>query len=210
MAIDASEQTLREWAQRLHDEALQGIGAVRIRLAAARKGPEDKLGEAVDEAIAQLASEIATLRSLIGELRPAALDELGLIEALRGLADLYAEAGLDVDLDASLAANGDIHGGLDTEVESVIFRVVQEALADAATHPEGGRLEIRLRPTVGGVALTVTDDAAALSSRRLERARSLERLRERVELAGGALQVTSGAGSTTMRARLPLSAEPEA
>lgn len=202
--MDASEETLRQWAQRLHDEPLQGIGAVRMRLAAARKGPSDKLAEAVDEAIDQLAAEITTLRSLIAELRPAALDELGLLEALGGLADLYAGTGLDVDLDASLEANGDVHGGLDTEAESTIFRIVQEALADAATHAEAGAVQIRLRPTVGGVALSVTDDGAGSSSRRLARARGVDRLRERVELLGGTLRVASGAGGTTLRARLPL------
>jgi signal transduction histidine kinase len=207
MGMDASEQTLRQWAQRLHDEPLQGIGAVRMRLAAARKGPAEKLDEAVGDAIEQLASEIATLRSLIAELRPAALDELGLVEALSGLADLYVEAGLNVDLDASLGASEDLHGGLDAEAESAIFRIVQEALADAATHAEAGAVQIRLRPTVGGVVLTVTDDGAGSSSRRIARARGLDRLRDRVELLGGSLRVASADGGTTLRARLPLGDE---
>lgn len=207
MGMDASEQTLRQWAQRLHDEPLQGIGAVRMRLAAARKGPAEKLDAAVGDAIEQLATEIATLRSLIAELRPAALDELGLVEALGGLADLYVEAGLSVDLDASLGTTGDLHGGLDAEAESAIFRIVQEALADAATHAEAGAVQVRLRPTVGGVVLTVTDDGAGSSSRRIARARSLDRLRDRVELLGGTLRVASAAGGTTIRARLPLDQE---
>lgn len=206
MGMDASEETLREWAQRLHDEPLQGIGAVRMRLAAARKGPASKLADAVDYAIDQLAVEIAALRALIGELRPAALDELGLVEALRGLSDLYSEAGLAVELDATLAQTEDIHGGLDGEAESAIFRIVQEALADAATHADAGAVQILLRPTVGGVALTVTDAGAARSSRRLARARTVERARDRVELLGGTLRVSSAGGATTLRARLPLRA----
>jgi signal transduction histidine kinase len=207
MGIDASEPTLRRWAQRLHDEPLQGIGAVRMRLAAARKGQGEDLAEAVDDAIKQLAIEIAGLRSLIAELRPAALDELGLIEALRGLAELYTEAGLEVELDLSLGVDDDIHGGLDAEAESAIFRLVQEVLADAATHPEAGRVEVRLRSTAAGVAVTVVDAGAGVSSRRLARARGLERLRERIELLGGALIVSSGAGGTTLQARVPLADE---
>ena len=207
MGIDASEQTLRNWAQRLHDEPLQGIGAVRMRLAAARKGPSEDLPAAVDGAIQQLAVEIAELRSLIAELRPAALDELGLIEALRGLAELYVEAGLEVELDLSLGPGNDIHGGLDAEAESAIFRLVQEALADAATHPEAGRVAVRLRGGSSEVSLTVTDAGAGVTSRRLARARGLERLRERIEVLGGTLIVSSSAEGTTVQARLPLAAE---
>lgn len=203
MAIDASEETLRDWAQRLHDEPLQGIGAVRMRLAAARKSGDGDLSEAVDEAIEQLAAEIASLRSLIAELRPAALDELGLVEALNGLANLYLEAGLDVDLDVVLDAGAGIHAGLDNEGESAIFRVVQEALADAATHADAGRVQVRLRASVGGVGLTLSDDGAGYSSRRLARARSLERLRDWIEVLGGTLRVASGAGGTTLRVRMP-------
>jgi len=207
MGIDASEQTQRRWAQRLHDEPLQGIGAVRMRLAAARKGPSEDLAEAVDGAIDQLAIEIAGLRSLIAELRPAALDELGLVEALRGLAELYAEAGLEVELDLSLDATQDIHGGLELEGESAVFRLVQEALADAATHPEASRVTVRLRGTAAGVTLTVTDGGAGVSTRRLARARGLERLRERIELLGGSLIVSSAADGTTLQAQLPLATE---
>jgi signal transduction histidine kinase len=212
MGIDASEQTLRNWAQRLHDEPLQGIGAVRMRLAAARKGSNGDLGEAVDDAIDQLAIEIAGLRSLIAELRPAALDELGLVEALRGLAELYTEAGLEVDLDLTLGGGDDIHAGLEPEAESAIFRVVQEALADASTHPHGGRVTVRLRATAAGVALTVVDAGAGVTSRRLARARGLERLRQRIELLDGALLVTSAADGTTLQARLPRAdaSEPQA
>src|SRR5215210_5281125 len=115
MGIDASETTLRRWAQRLHDEPLQGIGAVRMRLAAARKGRGEDLPEAIDAAIDQLAIEIAGLRALIAEVRPDALDELGLVEALRGLADLYVEAGLEVDLDLSVGEPDDASAGLDPE-----------------------------------------------------------------------------------------------
>jgi signal transduction histidine kinase len=206
--MEGSEQTLREWAQRLHDEPLQGIGAVRMRLAAARKGSGEDLPEAVDEAIEQLAMEIATLRSLIAELRPASLDELGLAEALRGLADLYIEAGLEVELEAVVDEAVGPHGGLEEEAESAVFRIVQEALADAATHPEAGGIQVALRASLDGVALTVTDDGAARSSRRLARARSVERARERVELLGGSLEVSSAAGATTLQARLPLAAAP--
>jgi two-component system, NarL family, sensor histidine kinase DevS len=210
MGIDASEQTLRRWAQRLHDEPLQGIGAVRMRLAAARKGPNEDLADAVDTAIGQLAIEIAGLRSLIAELRPAALDELGLVDALRGLCELYSEAGLAVEMDLSLGAGADIHGGLDPEAESAIFRVVQEALADAATHPEAGSVAVRLRGGASEAVLTVNDAGAGVTSRRLARARGLERLRERIETLGGALVVSSAAGGTRVEARLPVAAEAEA
>ena len=94
--VAASERERRRWARELHDETLQRLGAMRLRLAAARRGPAAGLGPAVEDTISDLAEEIAELRSLIAELSPVALEELGLEAALESLAHHYrVENGLE-------------------------------------------------------------------------------------------------------------------
>ena len=89
-SIDVAERERARWARELHDETLQGLGALRVRLAASLRLDPAEMGEAVATAVTQIEDEIANLRSLITELRPAALDELGLGAAIEGLADNHA------------------------------------------------------------------------------------------------------------------------
>lgn len=205
MASDGDERTLRRWAQRLHDEPLQGIGAVRMRLAAARRGPEEELPAAVDDAIDGLAAEIGVLRSLIAELRPAVLDELGIAAALRGLIAHHTEAGLEVELEESVGLLDETPAELGPEVEITIFRIVQEALSNVARHAGARRAKVQLLPAVGGISLEIEDDGAGFDLDAPATGDGLRRLGERLDLLGGTLRVRSQSGAgTTLRARLPL------
>ena len=103
-SIDASERERRRWARELHDETLQGLGGLQVLLssAAARTGSSD-LPKAVDKAVAHLTEEIAIAPRLITELRPAALDELGLVPAIETLAQRTASVeGLTVETNIEL------------------------------------------------------------------------------------------------------------
>ena len=91
-SIEASERERGRWARELHDDTLQGLGGLRVLLSSARRGPQADLAEVVDRAIAQLTDDIGSLRALISELRPAALDELGLVPAIETLAQRTASA----------------------------------------------------------------------------------------------------------------------
>ena len=97
-SMSAAEEERRRWARELHDDTLQAMAAVRLLLSSAlRRGDAEKLDAAVREAVAELATNIDGLRSLITDLRPAALDELRLDAALRALAERVAAThGLDV------------------------------------------------------------------------------------------------------------------
>ena len=97
-SMSAAEEERRRWARELHDDTLQAMAAVRLLLSSAlRRGDAEKLDAAVREAVAELATNIDGLRSLITDLRPAALDELGLDTALRALTERVAAThGLDV------------------------------------------------------------------------------------------------------------------
>jgi signal transduction histidine kinase len=101
--LAAAEQERARWARELHDETLQSLAAVRVGLAAQlRDADPGPMTEAVGEAVAQLALEIGNLRSLITDLRPAALDDLGVEEAIRDLAERAGSRGLEVDLSIDL------------------------------------------------------------------------------------------------------------
>src|SRR5215204_6526468 len=103
-SIEASEQERRRWARELHDETLQALAALRVGLSTAMRGSEDDLRSAVETAVASVTEEIANLRSLIVELRPAALDEYGTGAAIESLAErIAAREGVPVEARIDLA-----------------------------------------------------------------------------------------------------------
>jgi signal transduction histidine kinase len=184
---EARERERTRWAREIHDESIQGIGALRLALAHAREeGDPEKLARAVDAALEGLGTEIDGLRHLITELRPAALDDLGLAAALQALARrAQAIDGLDVaieiDLGADeLAGNGNgageaapespANGGpvriadggherrLDPELEGTIYRIVQEALTNVSRHAEASCAVVSISERDGVLEATVTDD----------------------------------------------------
>lgn len=202
----AIEGRLRRWARELHDETLQGMGAVRMRLAAARKGSHSELDAAVADAIEQLSNQISGLRGLITELRPATLDEYGLAAAIEGLAEHHeVTSGLEIttQIDLDDGAAGSLE--LEPEIEDLLFRSCQEALANVARHARAERVELRLAPALGGIELTVTDDGTGFDSAAPTEGLGLVGLGERVTVHRGQLAVRSLPGEgTTLRVRLPL------
>ena len=151
-SIEVAERERARWARELHDETLQGLGALRVRLAASlRHGRPERVDQAVREAIAQIEDEIANLRSLITELRPAALDELGLGAAIESLVESHAAAtGLELHLDLALAhEDGVSPNRLDRELESAVYRVVQEALTNVAKHANAESVWIEVAQSAG-------------------------------------------------------------
>ena len=122
--IEAAEQERKRWARELHDETLQGLGALRVALASAlRGGSQESLREVVGTAVDEIAEEIRSLRSLISELRPAALDELGLAAALETLSDRSASmVGLEMETSVEVGPReGQDVGRLAPELESTIY-----------------------------------------------------------------------------------------
>ena len=108
----ATEDERRRWARELHDETLQGLGALRLSLSAARKGNDaDVWHAALDDAITDLDTEIANLRGIISDVRPAALDELGTGAAVEALADRVRSRGIDVVLTRRSRLRGRTRGG---------------------------------------------------------------------------------------------------
>jgi signal transduction histidine kinase len=211
--VAAADAERARWARELHDETLQALGGLHVLLeGAAAGGSEAQLRAAVRTACERVGDEIAGLRALIAELRPAALDELGLGPALNGLVRRVAGA-------QGLEAVADVEGlngtRLAPDLETAVYRVAQEALTNVAKHAGAQRVALHLTEDDDSIGLEVTDDGAgfdvAAARRRgahdgdLPPGFGLAGMRERVMLAGGALDIASApGGGTTVRARFPL------
>ena len=209
LSIEASEHERGRWSRELHDETLQGLGATRVLLASAlRRGAGPDLKRAAGEAVTQLAEEIEKLRGLISELRPAALDEIGLPAALESLAQrLGTRAGLDVRTDISLGeAPSSDRSQREHELENAIYRVAQEALTNTARHGRAERVELSLRERDGWFELVVDDDGVGFDPGTRSRGFGLRGMEERVALLGGTLDISSRPGAgTRLKAQLPTS-----
>ena len=218
--MEARERERTRWAREIHDETVQGLGALRLKLANARDLQErESLDQAVDAVLEGLGDEIDGLRHLITELRPAALDDLGLQAALQALARrMQAIDGLDVQIEIDLGPEEDPHR-LDPELESTIYRVVQEALTNVSRHAQAGQAVVSISERDGIVRTSVTDDGVGLPDADrlgprgdgLEGGFGMSGMRERAELVGGELElVPAPVKGTTMRLSVPLAGRPAA
>jgi signal transduction histidine kinase len=205
-SIHASERERGRWARELHDETLQALGAMRVALSSALRGGGDALESAVRDAAAQLGDEIDKVRALITELRPAALDQIGLAPAIEALA-LHVEKtqGLEVQAEIELAHDdGRMHGRLDPELENTIYRVVQEALTNVAKHARAEQVAVKVIEAEDAVSVEVADDGVGFDPERRSEGFGIVGMRERVELAGGRIEIgSSQGGGTTVRVDLP-------
>jgi len=201
-ALRAAESERHRWARELHDETLQGLGALRMLLTAAvRSDDPETLRAGVRDCIGRLEGEIDGLRGLIRDLRPAALDELGLAAAIEGLASRVAERErLDV------TARVDVPHRHDPALETAVYRVVQEAVTNAVRHSGAGHVEIQVRDRGELIELHVSDDGRGFDPDAPENGYGLSVMRERVALLRGELEITSSPEGTTIDAALPLGA----
>jgi signal transduction histidine kinase len=206
-SIEASERERQRWARELHDETLQELAGLKVLLAGARRARELGAVQAtIETALEQIDTEIAGLRRLITDLRPAALDVFGTQSALEALAErIAATSGLDVALDVDVAHESGQPGGRPAAtIEDTLYRLVQEALTNVVKHADASRVEVTLREQDGTIEVAVADDGRGFDPAAGTDGFGLMGMRERVTLAGGRLAVESAAGAgTTVRASIP-------
>jgi signal transduction histidine kinase len=209
-SLDAAERERRRWARELHDDTLQALGALRVLLASARRTADvELLHAALDRALAQLTDEIAKLRALITELRPVALDELGLSPALEVLAErVRVTQGLEVHARVELhggrvAVGDDAQCRIDPDVETAVYRIVQESLSNAVKHAGAERIEVVVAEHHGGIQIEVRDNGRGFDANAPTTGFGLAGIRERVSLAGGDLEIVSSGQGTAVLAWLP-------
>ncbi|HEV2975437.1 MAG TPA: ATP-binding protein [Solirubrobacteraceae bacterium] len=217
--MEARERERTRWAREIHDESIQGMGALRLRLANARdvEDPE-ALRQAVDIVLDGLGNEIDGLRHLITELRPAALDDLGLAAALEALAR-RAQAIDGLDVQTVIELDREEGQRLDSELESTVYRIVQEALTNVSRHAEATKAVVRISEQGGRVVASVTDDGKGLPNADrlgprgdgLEGGFGMGGMRERAELVGGELEFgPAPERGTRVSLTVPLAGRPSA
>jgi signal transduction histidine kinase len=206
--LDAAQQERIRLAADLHDGPVQELTALsygleRIDRRFQAKGPDAAL-ELLGEQKTHLREVTRTLRNLLSELRPPAIDEHGLVGALKLHGDAFAkQSKTSIDIDAQ------IHQRPAPEVETIVYRITQEALTNVAKHANAERVSIRLTASQDAVDLTIRDDGVGFDPTQATRLLSdghfgLAGMRERVELGGGHLDLDSQPGhGTTIHVALP-------
>ncbi len=203
----AADAERNRWARELHDETLQGLGALHLLLAAARRRGDARQTElAVDEAIEHIQQEIENLHAIISDLRPAALDQLGLRPALEVLVESRSVDGtLTIASVLTLPGPTDGDARLAPEVESTIYRLVQEALTNVVKHAHARHATVAVIAEEGVVSIEVGDDGTGFETDTPAPGFGLANMRERVTLAGGTLTIDSDpGGGTHIAAQIPM------
>jgi two-component system, NarL family, sensor histidine kinase UhpB len=186
-ALRAQEEERARVARDLHDEVNQSLTGLLLRLEAAREAAPPELEGELAETKALANQAMTELLSLARQLRPTALDDLGLVAAIGGQIEQLGRG----DVDARLEVTGDF-SDLGDDAQLVVYRVAQEALSNAARHSGAGRVEVRLRRTEpGDVVLEVADDGRGFAFEQSEQGLGLAGMRERALLVGGEVTIES-------------------
>lgn len=201
-ALKAQETERKRVAQELHDEVGQALTAVMLQIGRVAKDAPADLSEGLTEALETTRASLEDVRRIAKQLRPEALDDLGLVPALNALASTFAErTGLRVRrrLPDVIPAIGD-------EAELVVFRVAQESLTNAARHAASARVDLTLERTGGRIVLRVRDYGRGMDGARP--GSGIRGMRERALLIGADLSIANApGGGTDVSLTLPL-AEP--
>ncbi|HYH68529.1 MAG TPA: PAS domain S-box protein [Urbifossiella sp.] len=200
----AQEDERRRVSRDLHDTVGQLVTGLSLAATAARAaGTLPEAAARLDD-VRRLADEVGReLHGLAVRLRPTALDDLGLAAALSALVTVW---GQQSGVRAEVQVTGLEAGRLPAEVETALYRVVQEALTNVAKHTQAAAVAVTIGVTDGAAAAVVEDDGAGFEPEGAGTGRlGLVGMRERLALVGGTLEVESSpGGGTTVIARVPL------
>lgn len=195
-ALEAAEEERKRLAQELYSDTAQSLSELMIRLRLARARSDAAAGDAaLDEVREGLAAAIERLRRYASDLRPPALDMLGLVPAVEAYArSLAGSVGLEVQVRTEPVA-----GLLAPEAELALYRIIQEALSNAARHSGADRVEVRIERDGGRVVATVEDKGRGFDLAEAERAGAIGLLgmEERAAWVGGRVRVESEPGRGT-------------
>jgi signal transduction histidine kinase len=208
--LAAQEAERRALARELHDDFGQFLTAIRLNLEAMRRGTSGDVARQLVDSLTLVDQAVDRVRSLALELRPAMLDDLGLVPALRWLVKRQSErAGFEGRLRV-----GRLGASVQPALATCSFRLVQEALTNAARHAGASSVDVELSSADGELRIVVRDDgkgfdvAAARQLAARGMSLGLLSMQERVTLARGRLTIESSIGKgTTIDAHVPLAAE---
>jgi signal transduction histidine kinase len=211
--IAAADAERGRWARELHDQTLQALGGLRVALASiVGRGDADSKDTAIRQAIEDVELEIGNLRAIISDLRPSLLDDLGLLPAIEALLDRRRDAGLEIVSELALPRSSSGGTGLDPQLETTVYRLVQEALTNVVKHAHATAARVSIDVSDEEITIEVQDDGVGFDPGAQTSGFGLAGMRERAYLAGGTLELEATQPGTLVRARLPeaRSAEAEA
>jgi signal transduction histidine kinase len=205
--LSAQEDERKKISRELHDVIAQTLTGINIRLAALKK--EAALNtKGIDRNIARtqrlVEKSVNIVHEFARELRPAVLDDLGLIPALHSFVKLFSKR-------TRIRVHLKVFAGveqLDAARRTVLFRVAQEALTNVSRHAHASRVEVSIQRLADGICMKIKDDGKSFEVERMLRSRGRKHLgllgmRERLEMVGGHFDVESAPGEgTTITARI--------
>jgi PAS domain S-box-containing protein len=206
--LSAQEDERKNISRELHDVIAQTLTGINVRLAALAKEAATNT-KGLDRNIARtqrmVEQSVDIVHRFARELRPAVLDDLGLIPALHSFLKIFSKrTRIRVHLKAFAAVEQ-----LDAGRRTVLFRVAQEALTNVARHAHASRVEVSIQKSKDGIRMTILDDGKSFQADRVLLGKGSKRLgllgmRERLEMVGGHFSVESTPGSgTTIIAQIP-------
>ena len=206
--LSAQEEERREISRELHDVIAQTLTGINVRLAALSKEAATNT-KGLDRNIARtqklVEKSVDIVHRFARELRPAVLDDLGLIPALHSfMKNFTTRTGVRTHLTAFAGVEE-----LETARRTVLFRVAQEALTNVARHAKASRVEVSLQKLPDGVCMKIEDDGKSFQVERTLHVNGGKRLgllgmRERLEMVGGKFDIESVPGKgTTVIAKIP-------
>jgi signal transduction histidine kinase len=187
------EAQRRRLARELHDETAQVFAGLKLQLGSLREAAPAEFGDRFNRLLELVSAGTRSIRSVAEDLRPALLDDLGLVPAVRALVSDFREwSRLEVSLEVPQPLPS-----LDAESELALFRGAQEALSNVARHAGAARVRVMVVPHGAGVLLVVEDDGRGLPEEELSRIASgpgrsgLFGLRERMVGVGGTVELSA-------------------
>jgi signal transduction histidine kinase len=194
--VSGQEQERRRLSRELHDETGQALTSILLGLKAIEETQgTDQFPAALAELRTLVVATLQDVRRLAVELRPKALDDFGLVPTLERLTSTFEEqTGIATHLESRLPETR-----LPTEIETVLFRVVQEALTNVVKHARAQHVSVILQARAGRVVVMIEDDGRGFAGKGTQSGDGIGLLgmRERIALVGGRLEVETSAGGGT-------------
>jgi two-component system sensor histidine kinase UhpB len=194
-ALVIQENERRHLARELHDELGQSISAIKaiaFSIAQRMRGVDDMSAEGAAR-IGTISNDVSGhVRSMMGRLRPAILDELGLVAALQAMVDDWNRAHRETFCSFRASGTFDV---LDADAQINLYRIVQEALTNVARHAQAERVDVTLSADERRYQLVIVDNGRGYESATVRQGMGLPGLRERSQALGGALELVTSPGA---------------
>lgn len=207
--LSAQEEERKRVSRDLHDVIAQMLTGINLQLATLKTDAavnSREISQKITRTQRLVEKSVDAVHRFARELRPAALDDLGLIPALHSYLKRFTE---ETGIRAQLTAAVEVES-LNTNKRTMLFRVAQEALSNVACHAQASRVEVTIKTLSRAVRLSIMDDGKAFDVEQVLHGKKAKRLgligmQERIEMIGGAFTIESTPGrGTTIHAQVPL------